>query len=203
MSRGHRIPSPANEPVALHEYAADHLAYIRHTMERASSFTAVSGKGQTVVGVIGVAAAVWASRVNEAEWLGVWLLAAVAGAIVAIVGIARKARRLGVPVLSGPGRKVAIGFLPPLVAGALLTGAVYYLRVPQLLPAMWLLLFGSAVLGAGTQSVPPVPLMGACFMGLGVVALVGPPGWADLLLGLGFGLLHIIFGIVIAVKYGG
>jgi hypothetical protein len=203
MGPDNRASAPANDPVALHEYAADHLAYIRQTMERAGSFTAVSGKGQVAVGVTGAAAAVWASRVNDAEWLAVWLLAAVVAATVGSIGIARKARRLGVPLLSGPGRKFALGFLPPLLAGVLLTGAVYYLRVPQLLPAMWLLLFGAAVLGAGTQSVPPVPLMGACFMVLGAVALVGPPDWADILLGLGFGLLHIVFGIVIAVKYGG
>jgi hypothetical protein len=108
-----------------------------------------------------------------------------------------------VPLLSGPGRKFALGLFPPMIAGALLTGAVYSLHVPQLLPALWLLLFGAAVLGSGAMSVPPVPLMGACFMLLGTVALVGPASWANVLLGLGFGGLLIIFGIVITVKYGG
>jgi hypothetical protein len=203
MTLASRQPDTPAEPQALHDYASEHLAYIRRTMERAGAFTAVSGKGQMAIGVIGVVAAVWSSRVTDAAWLGIWLLAAVVASGLATVGIVLKARRLGVPLLSGPGRKFALGFVPPLVAGALLTGAVYYLRVPQLLPALWLLLFGAAVLGAGAMSVPPVPVMGACFMGLGVVALVGPADWANLLLGLGFGLLHLVFGAVIAVKYGG
>lgn len=191
------------EPASLHAYAEDHLKYIRQTMERAGAFTAISGKGQTVAGVIGVAAAVGASRVGSAAWLVVWLSAAVVASVAATVGIVLKARRLGVPLLSGPGRRFALGFLPPLLAGAILTAAVYYVRVPELLPGLWLLLFGAAVLGAGTMSVPPVPAMGACFMALGVAALVAPASWANWLLGLGFGLVHIIFGLLIAVKYGG
>lgn len=55
----------------------------------------------------------------------------------------------------------------------------------------------------GALSVPPVPAMGACFMALGMAALATPPAWANLWLGLGFGLLHIGFGIWIAVKHGG
>jgi hypothetical protein len=55
----------------------------------------------------------------------------------------------------------------------------------------------------GIVSMPPVPVMGACFMALGVAALATPLAWANLWLGLGFGLLHIGFGIWIAVKYGG
>jgi hypothetical protein len=193
----------ARAPVSLHDYAAEHLAYIRHTMERAGAFTAVSGKGQAVVGIIGVIAAVCASLVGSAAWLFVWLAAAAAGAAVAVTGIVLKARRLGVPLFSAPGRKFALGFLPPLVAGAILTAAVYYVGAPQLLPGLWLLLFGAAVLAAGALSVPPVPVMGACFMALGVVALVAPASWGTWLLGLGFGAVHIGFGILIAVKHGG
>lgn len=201
----HAGPSPADpaRPVALDAYAADHLAYIRRTMERAGAFTAVPGSGQIAVGVIGLAAAAVASRAAAAAWLGIWLLAALISVVVALVAIVRKSRRLGVPLFSGPGRKFALGFVPPLAAGAVLTAAAYQLRVPELLPGLWLLLFGTAVLGAGAQSVPPVPLMGACFMSLGVAALVAPASWANWLLALGFGALHIIFGIIIAVKYGG
>jgi hypothetical protein len=191
------------EPVALHDYASEHLAFIRDTMARAGSFTAVSGRGQMAVGVIGVAAAVWSSRVNPAEWLLIWLAAAIAGAAIALTSMIRKARRLSVPMLSGPARKFALGLVPPLVAGALLTAAIYYVGTPVLLPAVWLLLFGVAVLGAGTMSVPPLPIMGTCFMVLGTLALVVPPEWHTVLLGAGFGLLHLVFGAWIAVKYGG
>ena len=173
-------------------------------MERAGAFTAVSGKGQTVVGLVGVVAAMVASRQTDARlWLVTWLMAAVTALAVAVAGIVLKSRALGTPVLSGPARRFALGFVPPLVAGAALTLAQYRSGDVASLPAVWLLLYGAAVLAGGALSVPPVPVMGACFMALGVAALATPPDWANLWLGLGFGLLHIGFGIWIAVKHGG
>jgi len=182
----------------------DHLAFIRQTMERAGAFTAISGKGQIVVGVIGLAAAVVAGRQASAgAWLAVWLAAAVFSVVVASVGVRMKARAMGTSVLSGPGRRFALGFAPPVVAGVVLTAALYGGGASAMLPGVWLLLFGAAVVAGGALSVPPVPVMGGCFMALGVVALMAPAAWGTWLLGLGFGLLHIVFGILIAVKYGG
>lgn len=191
-------------PLPLDRYAAERLEYIRRAMERAGAFTAVSGRGQTLVGIIGIAAAVVAARqTNGVLWLTTWLVAAVVAAVVASVGIWMKSRRLGIPLLAGPGRKFALGFLPPLLVGAIMTGALYYAGAPQLLPAFWLLAFGAGVLGGGALSVRPLPVMGACFMLLGAVALVAPPAWGDWLLGLGFGGVHIAFGLFIAARYGG
>jgi hypothetical protein len=185
-------------------HATDHLAFIRQTMERAGTFTAISGKGQTVVGLIGLAAAVVAGRqADAADWLAVWLVAAVLAVVVASVGIRMKALAMGTPILSGPGRRFALGFAPPVVAGAVLTAALCGAGASALLPGVWLLMFGAAVVAGGALSVPPVPVMGGCFMVLGVVALLTPVAWGTWLLGLGFGLLHIGFGILIAVKYGG
>lgn len=184
----------------------DHLAFIRQTMERAGAFTAISGKGQIVVGVIGLAAAVVAGRqagAGAGAWLAVWLAAAALAVVVALMGIRMKARAMGIPVLSGPGRRFALGFAPPVVAGAVLTAALFVGGASSMLPGVWLLLFGAAVVAGGVLSVPPVPVMGGCFMALGVVALMAPAVWGTWLLGLGFGLLHIVFGILIAVKYGG
>jgi hypothetical protein len=182
----------------------DHLAFIRQTMERAGAFTAVSGKGQIAVGLIGLAAAVVAGRQAEpGAWLAVWLAAAVLALVVASVGIRMKAKAMGMPVLSGPGRRFSLGFAPPLVAGAVLTVALYSAGASAMLPGVWLLLFGAAVVAGGALSVPPVPIMGGCFMVLGIVAFVAPAAWGTWLLGLGFGLLHVGFGILIGVKYGG
>jgi len=182
----------------------DHLAFIRQTMERAGAFTAVSGKGQVAVGLIGLAAAVVAGRqADPGAWLAVWLAAAVLALVVALMGIRMKAKAMGTPVLSGPGRRFALGFAPPVVAGAVLTAALYGGGASAMLPGVWLLLFGAAVVAGGALSVPPVPVMGGCFMVLGVVAFMAPIAWGTWLLGLGFGLLHVGFGILIGVKYGG
>ena len=198
-------PQPSSaDPVALHSYALDHLRYIRETMERAASFTAVSGKAQVVVGGIGIGAALVAQRRPDRDaWLMIWLTAAVLGAAVATVGMWWKARALRVPVFSGPGRKFALSFLPPLLAGAVLTVVLARGGSYQLLPVAWLLLFGAAVVAGGAFSVPPVPVMGGCFLALGTVAAFAPPSWGDALMAVGFGAMNVVFGVLITVKYGG
>lgn len=190
-------------PASMQTYAMDHLAFIRQTMERAGAFTAVSGKGQTVVGVIGLLAAWISARQTRGEWLAVWVAAAVIAFVVAAAGIWLKSRALGTPLVSGPSRRFAFGFAPPLLAGVLLTVALYGQGAFALLPGVWLLLYGAAVVAGGALSVPPVPAMGVCFMALGAIAMLAPAGWGTVLLGLGFGLVHIVFGVMIAVKYGG
>jgi hypothetical protein len=71
-----------------------------------------------------------------------------------------------------------------------------------LVPAVWLLLYGTGIVAAGAFSVPVVPLQGLAFLILGVAALLVPEA-GDLLLGLGFGVVNLVFGFVIAVRHGG
>ena len=115
----------------------------------------------------------------------------------------RKARAVGIPLMSGPGRKVVFSLSPPLIAGALLTIVLVRARLTSAIPGSWLLLYGTGVVTGGMFSVPAVPLMGLCFMILGAAALFAPPAFSDWFMGAGFGVLHLIFGVIIARKYGG
>ena len=192
------------EPPALHDRAIDNLRYIRETMERASAFTAVPGWGQVTVGVTALAATYLAARQPTTRgWLGVWLAEAIISLLIAGWMMDRKARKLTVPLFSGPGRKALFSLSPPMVVGALLTVVLYRAGLTSLLPGMWLLLYGTGVVTGGMFSVSIVPVMGICFMLLGAGGLFIPAAFGNWLMASGFGGLHIIFGLIIARKYGG
>ncbi len=188
----------------LERRAMDNLRYIRETMERASSFTAVPGWGGVAMGVTALAATFMAAQQTTRDaWLGVWLVEALVAVGLGAFAMERKARLAGVKLLSGPGRKFALSLAPPLVAGALLTMVFYRAGMEAWLPATWLLIYGTAVTTAGAFSVPTVPVMGMCIMALGAVALFCPPTWGNWFMAAGFGGLQIVFGVLIARKHGG
>jgi hypothetical protein len=188
---------------ALHDRAAADLRFIRSAMARASAFTAVPGRGGVVMGVTAVVAAwVASSRSTVEGWLAVWLVEALLAFGIGTVAMLRKASRAGQTLLRGTGRRFALGFAPPLLAGGILTYALVRAGGQAMLPATWLLLYGTGVIGGGVYSVAAVPVMGVAFVCLGVVA-VAVPGWGDALLGAGFGGLEIGFGILIARRHGG
>ncbi len=182
----------------------DNIRFIRQTMERASSFTAVPGWGGVGIGVSAVAAAFLAAAQGSAQgWLTVWLLEALVATGIGAYSLHRKASACGSSVTAAPARKFALSFVPPLFAGAVLTGALYPVGQTKLLPGLWLLLYGTGVMTGGAFSVPLVPAMGGCFLGLGAICLFAPVAWGNWFLMAGFGLLHIGFGWVIARRYGG
>jgi hypothetical protein len=130
-------------------------------------------------------------------------VAAAVALAVAVALTARKARALGVPLASGPGRKVVLAFSPPLLAGALLTVALADGGRADHLAGLWLLLYGAGVTAGGALSVPIVPVLGLSFMACGVAALAAPAAFANWFMLAGFGGLHLGFGFAIARRYGG
>jgi hypothetical protein len=182
----------------------DNLRYIRETMERSSAFTGVPGWGQVAIGVTALGAAfIAANQSTPKQRLTVWIVEAVVALLIAGWSMDRKARRVQLPLFSGPGRKVAFSLSPPLFVGGLLTVVLYRAGLTNAIPGVWLLLYGTGVVTGGMFSVTIVPIMGLCFMALGAVALFMPPEFANWFLALGFGGLHMIFGVVIARRYGG
>jgi hypothetical protein len=202
MASPQRIPRASADP--LHARAMDDLSFIRRTMEHATAFTAVPGWGGVAMGATALVAAAIANRsVAPSEWLVPWLVASVVALVIGGWAMARKARRAGTTVFSYSGRRFVLSFLPPLAVGALLTAALARAGLYQALPGTWLLLYGTGVVTGGAFSIRVVPIMGICFVLLGVVALFGQPGWGNALMATGFGGLHIVFGLLIARRYGG
>jgi len=185
-------------------HAIDDLRFIRETMESAASFTAVPGWGVVMIGITALAAAVVAALRPQVEWwVGVWAFEALCAFAVGETALFWKARKVQTPLLSRPGRKFVLGLSPPMLAAAVLSMVIYRAGVFNLLPGLWLLLYGAGVVTAGAYSVKVVPIMGLCFMLAGTGALFCPFSWANPLMAAGFGGLHIIFGLIIARRYGG
>lgn len=191
------------DPVPIDHRAADNLRFIRDTMERAASFTAVPGWGGVVIGVTALGAGAVAFDRPLHEQFLVWLAEALLALVIAWLAVRIKSKRLALSLQSRPARRALLSFMPPLLAGAILTAVLYHLQIFGVTPGLWLLLYGAAVVTGGAFSVRIVPVMGLCFMSVGAVSLFAPSQWGNIFLMLGFGGLHIAFGIVIARRYGG
>lgn len=198
------LPKGGPAPIAMHDRAMDNLRYIRETMERSGSFTHVSGMGGMFMGLVALTASALAWQATSAAvWLTIWLVAAGLSLAVAALMMGRKSHAEGMTLLTGPGRKFTWNVIPPLAAGAVLTVALVRMGSMDLLPGMWLLLYGTSIVTGGSYSVRPVPVMGAAFMLAGTAALLSPASWGDAYMALAFGGLHVVFGIVIWRKHGG
>lgn len=190
----------------MREHALDNLRFIRDAMERAGSFTSIPGWGGVGVGVTAIAASAIAQQFLGRSlrlWLTTWLAEAVVAAAIGFGAMTIKARRSNEAFMSGAARRFFISYFAPLVAGAVVTFALVRVESYAAIPATWLLLYGTAFVSSGAFSLRVIPVMGVAFMFLGAIAALVPLGASNILLGVGFGGLHIIFGLIIARRYGG
>jgi hypothetical protein len=189
---------PPERP-SLSRRAIDDVRFIRSTMERAASFTAVPGWGGVLMGVVALLAAPIADRTPDRHgWLIIWLGAALLAVLIGASDMAQKARAERASLLRGPGWRFAMALVPPLAAGAVLTFVLFRSGLSDFLPGIWLLVYGVAVVAAGTFSIRAVKWMGLSFMLAGGATLLAPAAWGDACMAAGFGGIHIAYGIWIA-----
>jgi hypothetical protein len=157
-----------------------------------------------VIGLTAIVAALVAGR-QSLPWARVatWVAEAGIAAGISVASMTFKSHAANMPLLSGPLRKLVLSFSPPMIVGAVLTAMLIKHGNYDYLPGVWMLLYGAAVVSAGTYSVRSVPVMGAMFMLLGTITLFAPFTWATAMMILSFGMLHIAFGIWIAWRHGG
>lgn len=197
-------PPESPEPLGVHTHAIANLRFIRDTMERAHPFTGVPGWGGVLMGLTALAAMPLAARqATQRDWLFIWGFEAAVAFVIGLVSLCLKNRRARSHWLSGPARRFGLGVAPPLLVGLMLTIVLVRAREWDVLPGLWLCLYGAAVVSGGMTSVAAVPAMGGCFLAAGALALFVPAWWGNTVLGLAFGLLHIGFGFVIARRHGG
>lgn len=203
MTTHHELQRVPGAPALMERAAAD-LSFIRGAMASSGRFTAVPGWGGACMGLIAwMATGIASSMPAPQDWLGVWVAAACVAFTIGASTMWVKARRQGVSLTSGVGRKFLLGLCPSLLAGVVITAILWDAGAAAWLPVTWLVLYGSAILSAGSLSVPVVPFTGAAFMLLGGVAACCPSAWHEVFLGYGFTGLHLFCGLWIAHRHGG
>jgi hypothetical protein len=156
------------------------------------------------LGVTALAAAFLARTVSsQVTWVLLWLGEAALAGLISLVAMVKKTGSLAKLAASIPARKCALSLVPPLAAGAVLTVIMMEQHLYGVLPGMWLMLYGVAIITGGAFSVRVIPVMGICFAVFGTVALAMPAIWANGVMAAGFGGLHIVFGTLIARRHGG
>src|SRR3984885_2419706 len=188
-------------PVAIESRALGTLDYIRASIESSSSLD-VPGMAGIVMGSIGVLATIVVSLPRwSAHWLAIWLAAAAVAFVLGGALVARQIASRGRTRYLGPARKFLLCLCPTLLAGVVLTVVFATSGMMGAIPGMWLLLYGCAVLSASSVTAAGIArlicTMGALFVALGSMTFALPAAAHTAMLGLGFGVLHIFFGILI------
>jgi hypothetical protein len=195
---------PRNEPIHLGDHAIENLKFIRETMERSTHFTAVPGYGGMLMGVTAVVAAYIAhTQVYLRDWLIVWLVEACLAFAIGLLAMWQKSKIADQSLFSVPARKFAFGFTPSLICGVVITLGLWRYDHYEIMAPVWMLLYGGSVVTGGAFSVRAIPVMGWLFIACGAFAFTLPAAYGDYLMGASFGLLHIVFGAIIAKRYGG
>ena len=191
----------SNNTVAMDSHALGTLNYIRASIDAAGAF-AVPGTAGLAMGAVGIAAAFVASIPALApHWLLIWLAAATLAAGLGVILVARHRSEVGLTLYRGPARRFVLCLCPALLAGGVLTGVLCQVGQARLIPGVWLLLYGCAVLSAALMTAPVmmrlIGAMGGLFVLCGAIAFEAPSGWHNVILGVGFGVLHLVFGFLI------
>jgi hypothetical protein len=192
------------DPVSLGDRAIDNLKYIRETMERSTAFTAVPGYGGLLMGVTAIVAAYIANE--QATMVGslrVWFAEACLAFAIGLLAMWQKAKIGGQSLFSAPARKFALSFVPPLIIGVIITLGLWRNEHYYVMAPVCMLCYGAAVVCGGAFSVRVIPILGWCFIALGAITFLVPTSYSNLMMGASFGALHIVFGAIIAKRYGG
>jgi len=194
------------------------LASIRNIMERSIKFVSLSGLAGVLSGVIALMSASFAYKMlypdgvfYNASRLAVGsdiriklILLGVATLIVSIaIGFymsSRKAKKLGVSLWNSTSKRLVINLAIPLgTGGAFVLALMWHGFVGHVAPAC-LIFYGLALVNASQNLYDEIRYLGYCELALGILAAF-IIGYGLVFWGIGFGVLHIIYGVLMYRKY--
>lgn len=196
------------------DYIRD-LAEIRLMMERSSKFLSLSGWEGILAGVYALAGAGIAfyglgfnpdtAFYNYGAQMPVLLVTAVVVFVLAIstafIFSQKKARKKGETAWNAVSRRMLASMAVPLLAGALLILMLIAKGLAGLIAPLSLLFYGLALYNASNYTVSEVKVLGCIQIALGLIGVwfvdYGMLVWA-----LGFGMVHIVYGLYMHIRYG-
>jgi len=199
----------------VQQQSLQELQQIKKMMERSTRFSSISGLSGIAAGICGLAGIlvvlkkieIWklnhtgiSRGERDIELLLIAAATFLCAAITSFLFIYLRSKKLNVPVLGMSAKRMIINFLIPFFAGSLFTLRLATSGAYELIPPACLIFYGLALLNASKYTLPEVKTLGYSQIIIGLVNLwilrYGLIFW-----GLGFGVIHIIYGIIIWWKY--
>ena len=197
----------------------DELVSIRSMMERSSKFISLSGLSGILAGIYALIGAAVAYELiytgaggerqrisghlfSELEYslLAVALLVLLVSILTGCVLSRNKAKRKGQPIWGQASTALLFNMAVPLIAGGIFILIHFYRGYYGFIAPSCLIFYGLALVGASNFTFKDVRYLGISEIILGLVAAC-LPGYGLLFWAIGFGLLHIIYGSMMYLKY--
>lgn len=192
------------------------IDYIKEIVESSNLYTNLSGLAGMLCGIFAFIGCIisyyllgsfnlTASLIqSKLLMLGVLWLIVFTGALSVQIGFTvRKAHKIGVQPWTKLSHQIIFALLPSLLAGAVLTLYLVKYNQPVFIPGVWILLYGVGIAASGMFSIIAVRLLGWAFILTSILPLFVYPEYGLIFMALTFGIYHIIYGVIISVKYRG
>lgn len=195
------------------------LSHIRSMMERSSRFISLSGLSGVVAGLAAIIGAGYVYFVFKREGIDYFngernifgpaltKELVLVGTLILLVALlsgyiftADKSRKKGLKIWDATTRRLLITFAVPLVSGGIFCLALLYHHLFVFVAPATLIFYGLALVSAERYTLTDIKYLGYCQIVLGFISLF-ILGWGLLFWTIGFGILHIVYGMIMHRKY--
>ncbi|WP_336690825.1 MULTISPECIES: hypothetical protein [unclassified Chryseobacterium] len=195
------------------------LSHIRSMMERSSRFISLSGLSGVVAGLAAIIGAVYVyfvfqregidyfdgernifrpSLVKELVIIGIVILGV--ALLSGYIFTANKSKKKGLKIWDATTKRLLVTFAVPLVTGGFFCLALLYHHLFVFIAPATLLFYGLALVSAERYTLTDIKYLGYCQIVLGLISLFFL-GWGLVFWTIGFGALHIVYGLIMHKKY--
>ncbi len=200
------------------------LREIRVLMDRSSRFTAQSGLTGILVGliaIVGVLAIYFylglppgqlafvkdtagASNISDTAYYSFvfadGILVFILSVLIAVFLTRRKAETQNHPVWNGTIKRLLLNLLIPMITGAIYGLILLFHNQMEMIPAVSLIFYGMGLINASKYTLNEIRVLGFFEIIIGLLAAFHLD-FSLLYWALGFGILHIVYGITLYLRY--